>query len=158
MAEKTSNQMNLTDFLKPADVQLDLVVANKPALMKVLAQRAGVATGLDELHILKALQAREDLGSTGIGHGVALPHASLSGLPSPFGLFARLSRPLDFASIDSSLVDLVFLLLLPEQNRQSDLSALSCVARQLRSADVQNALRSAVDTKKLFTVLTGTEL
>ena len=150
--------MNLTDFLKPADVQLDLVAASKPALIKTLAQRAGAATGLDEAQILKALQAREELGSTGIGHGVAIPHTSLSGLPVPFGLFARLVRPLDFASIDGSLVDLVFLLRLPDQNRQSDLNALSCVARQLRSVKVQNALRSAANTSELFVVLTGTEL
>lgn len=146
--------MNLMDFLKPADVQLDILVTSKPQLIKALANRASIATGLDQTYIQGALQAREDLGSTGIGHGIAIPHASISDLPAPFGLFARLARPLDFASIDSSHVDLVFLVLLPEQNRQSDLNALSCVARQLRSADVQKALRSAVDTNALYAALT----
>jgi PTS system nitrogen regulatory IIA component len=153
--------MNVTNklagLLRPNDVEPDLAAPNKSRLLKLLAQKAGAATGLDEGMILAALQVREDLGSTGIGNGIAIPHASMSGLAAPFSIFARLAQPVDFDAIDARGVDIVFLLLLPHENRSADLNALSSIARQLRSPTVQAALRAATTPAGLYAALTTLE-
>jgi PTS system nitrogen regulatory IIA component len=147
--------MKLTDLLKPDDVAIDVKAGSKPRLLAHLAQRASAATGLAEEVILEALHAREDLGSTGIGKGIALPHAMVKGLTKPFGSFARLLDPLDFNAIDGAPVDLVFLLLLPQPNGGSEKNALSCVARCLRAPEAQAALRAAEDADGIFAFLTA---
>jgi K+-transporting ATPase KdpF subunit len=99
--------------------------------------------------------AREELGSTGVGNGVALPHARLVGLKTPFSLFARLRRAIDFEAIDDQPVDLVFLLLLPESENGEQLNALACAARALRDPEVLKQIRGAADPDALFRAIVG---
>ena len=133
--------MTIADLLAPGQVVLDLRVPDKRRLIGELARRAAAAVGLPADAVAEALDARERLGSTGMGAGVALPHARLAAAERPVGLFARLRPALDFDAIDGRTVDLVFLLLLPARARGDHLDVLAGVARRLRDAEVATALR-----------------
>jgi nitrogen PTS system EIIA component len=146
--------MKITDFLSPADVMLDVKPANKVQLLRALSTRAAAAAGLDADEVATLILKREELGSTGVGNGVALPHARLAGLKSPFGLFARLRRGIDFEAIDDQPVDVVFLLLLPETASGEQLNALACAARMLRNPMALSQVRSAPDPDALFQAIT----
>ena len=94
--------------------------------------------------------AREELGSTGMGRGVAIPHARLSVVTKPLGILARLKEPIDFEAIDGNPVDLVFVLLLPEDTRGEQLNALASVSRRLRAPETLRKLRQAKDAAALY--------
>jgi len=98
----------------------------------------------------REIAKREELGSTGVGNGVALPHARLRRLKAPFGLLARLREGIDFEAIDGRLVDIVFLLLLPETADRAQLNALACVARAMRDPEVLQRVRTVADRDVLF--------
>lgn len=141
--------MKIEDFLAPDDVVVGLRAANKAQLLQDLAERAGARLGLCAATVLQALQRREQLGSTGVGHGIAMPHARMDDVAKPFALLARLKKPIDFEAIDGAPVDLVFLLLQPSAT-QSDLNALAAVARKLRELDRVARLREALDAPALY--------
>src|SRR4051794_21668431 len=128
---------------------------DKQLLLRELSERAARQLGIDGAMILKALRSREMLGSTGVGQGIALPHARIAGLEQFFGLFARLERPINFDAIDDGPVDLVFLLLMPEQAGNEHLAALAAVSRRLRQREVAAQLRSAKASSELYEILTG---
>ena len=142
--------MTIDDILAPADVVHGLRASGKTALLEDLAQRAARSLDLDAGTILGALVRREGLGSTGVGDGVALPHARLETVGKPFGLLARLREPLDFDAVDERPVDVVFLLLLPTAEGGNNLNALACVARKLRNPEIAAALRGARDATVLY--------
>jgi PTS system nitrogen regulatory IIA component len=145
--------MNIQDFLSPNDVAIDVAVANKPKLLFELARKAGARLRLAPNHILEELSKREELGSTGVGDGVAIPHARFPEIDKTFGILFRLRRPIDFDALDGKPIDLVFLLLLPESAKGEQLSALACVARKLRSPAVTAALRDTRDAAEIFHLL-----
>jgi len=146
--------MVIADLLGPGAVLGAVHASGKPALLKLLAERAADSLGLDAAAIAAALDAREQLGSTGVGQGIAMPHARIAGLTKPFGLLARLERPIDFAAIDEKPVDLVFLLLTPPAETGVHLGALACASRRLREKNVARRLRGARDGAELYAVLT----
>ena len=142
--------MKLSDLLSPADVMIDVRAANKRLLLQELAAKAAADLGLPVEAIASDLLKREDLGSTGIGRGVAIPHARLPDLQRPFGLLARLKQPVEFDAIDGQKVDIVFALLLPATAENEALAALALVARTLRSPENLARLRAARTTSELF--------
>jgi nitrogen PTS system EIIA component len=146
--------MTIADLLAPEHILLDVRAADKRRLLDDLARRAAAAAGVESAAVAEALHAREQLGSTGMGSGIAIPHARLAGSNRPLGLFARLRTPIDFDAIDGQRVDLVFLLLLPSQAQGDHLNALASVARRLRAETVTAALRKAPDAKAVYAVLT----
>ncbi len=141
--------MKIAEILGPENVVAALDGGSKSRVLQALAARAAPAVGLPEKLILRALLDREQLGSTGIGAGTAIPHTRLAGLQVPFGMLARLKAPVDFDAIDEAPVDIVFLLLMPAGAGQQHLNALACVARQLRSPQVLRNLRAAGDDATL---------
>jgi nitrogen PTS system EIIA component len=145
--------MTIDDILDPADVLVGLRAPNKTALLDALARRAADRTGLAPGDVLAALSRREELGSTGVGEGVALPHARLEAIRDPFGLFARLRDPIDFGAVDDQPVDLVFLLLLPAGPPADHLNTLATVARRLRDRDRAAAMRRARDAAALHALM-----
>ena len=147
--------MNIQDFLSPSDVAINVPVANKSKLLFELASKAGARLRLPPDHILEELSKREKLGSTGVGDGVAIPHARFPEIDKPFGMLFRLRRPIDFDALDGKPIDVVFLLLLPESAKGEQLSALACVARKLRKPAVTAALRKATDAAETFRTLTS---
>lgn len=142
--------MKISDLLSPADIMLDVRAKDKSRLLRELSTRAAAEVGLDADEVSDEIAKREELGSTGVGNGVALPHARLRGLKAPFGLLARLRQAIDFAAIDDQPVDIVFLLLLPESADGAQLNALACVARVLRDPEALRRLRGASDNEALY--------
>ena len=142
--------MKIRDFLSPANVVLDVRASDKSRLLQQLSSQAASELGLDPDEVSNQIAKREELGSTGVGNGVALPHARLPGLKAPFGLLARLRHGIDFEAIDGQPVDVVFLLLLPETGDGAQLNALASVARALRDPDALRRLRRASDDEALY--------
>src|ERR1700690_3851098 len=147
--------MELADFLNPGAVLAGFKTTEKTQLLRDLAGRAAPAVKAEASAIVDALLAREELGSTGLGQGIALPHARIEGVRRLFGLFARLERPIDFAAIDDKPVDLVFLLLIPSGAGVEHLAALAAISRRLRDKEVLRLVRSARDPRALFNALIG---
>lgn len=146
--------MPLLDLLSLDAVVTGLKVSGKKQVLQELAEKAASLSGLGERELLDALMQRERLGSTGVGHGVAIPHAKLAGLGRLFGVFARLDRPVDFEAIDDQPVDLVFVLLAPASAGADHLKALARIARLLRDPAVAAKLRASHDAAALFALLT----
>lgn len=145
----------LTDVIERHHVVPGLDARDKASLLDELARRAALALKVDEGRIKASLQARELLGSTGVGQGVAIPHARIEGLKQPFGMFARIEPAIAFDAIDSLPVDLVFLLLTPAQGTAGHLSALAAIARRLRDPATAAAIRAAASGAEIFDALCG---
>ena len=143
------------DIIGPGQVIVGLRVADKAQLLQELARRAAATVAIEQRTIADALQARESLGSTGLGKGFALPHARLATLAAPFALLVRLSRPIDFASIDDKPVDLVLLLLTPAGEGNDHLATLAALSRPLRDDAFVRRLRQAPDAAALHALLTS---
>jgi PTS system nitrogen regulatory IIA component len=145
--------MPLIDLIAPHQVIAGLHVKHKAQLLWALAELAARDAGVDAPILLEALQARERLGSTGMGNGFALPHARLRPLHEAVCLFARLARPIPFEAVDGQPVDLVCLLLTPEGDADSHLATLARLARPMRDADFRTRLREAADADEIYGLL-----
>ena len=149
--------MHLSDFLDFDAIKTGLPSGSKKALLQQLAHLAGQQLGLDSAAILASLTEREQLGSTGFGQGVAIPHGKVDGLKRIYGLFARLSEPLDYKAIDGRPVDLVFLLLSPPDAGAEHLKALAAISRVTRHAATLEKMRGARSRDALAAVLIGAD-
>jgi PTS system nitrogen regulatory IIA component len=147
------HMMDLTDLIDSSRVIFAARATDKEQLLQDLATRAAALLNLDAQTIVNALQLREELGSTGLGNGFALPHARVEGLDRFFGMFARLNRPINFDAIDGKPVDLVFLLLIPPSPGSEHLGVLAAVARQLRDQEFTARLRKAASATVLCNLL-----
>ncbi|WP_334176611.1 PTS IIA-like nitrogen regulatory protein PtsN [Pseudoxanthobacter sp.] len=146
--------MDLSDLLTVEAILPSLKVSSKKQAVQELSERAAALTGLPARAIFETLLQRERLGSTGVGHGVAIPHGKLPGLPRICGLFARLDKAIDFEALDEEPVDLIFLLLAPEGAGADHLKALARIARVLRDSDTAAKLRATADPAALYALLT----
>lgn len=145
--------MELADLLGAGAVRLVPATKSKKRLFQDLADLAQAAYGIDAAAAVDALQERESLGPTGVGHGVALPHARLEGLDRVVGAFVRLERPFDYGSIDRAPVDLVFALFAPREAGVEHLKALALVSRTLRDPAVCAKLRANDAPETLLAIL-----
>jgi PTS system nitrogen regulatory IIA component len=148
---------DLSDLLTIDRVDAGLSVANKKALFQQLGILSGRKLGIEAKTIVTALAEREKNGSTGYGGGVAIPHGRIEGLGGEFGLFVRLSQPIDFQSVDGLPVDLVFLLLSAPDAGAAHLKALASVSRTLRDRETVAKLRGARSRDAIFALLVGIE-
>ncbi|MBX4955960.1 PTS sugar transporter subunit IIA [Rhizobium lentis] len=135
--------MNLPNIIRPEHTFIGVSVSTKWRALQTIADKAGKAFSVDGQAILKALEARERLGSTGIGNGIAIPHAAIDAMSSPRGLLIRFAQPLDFEAIDDIATDIAVVLLFGENNRGEYLNVLAAIARQLQSDGVLAAMRKA---------------
>jgi nitrogen PTS system EIIA component len=147
--------VEVDDFLSPDRLLLGFPSTSKGQLFHDLAAVAGVATGLEPGMILAALEQREKLGTTGIGEGIAIPHARVPGLARLTGFFVRLATPIEYDALDDAPVDLVFLLVAPESASTLQLKALARIARLLRDAELAARLRSEAVPADVFELLRG---
>jgi PTS system nitrogen regulatory IIA component len=147
--------MPLSDLLAPDAVFPSLKVNNKKQAIQELSAHAAKLTGQDSRKIFEILLQRERLGSTGVGHGVAIPHGKMPKLDRIFGLFARVEKPIDFEALDGAPVDLIFLLLAPEAAGADHLKALALIARLLRDAKVAEKLRASHEAGATYSILTA---
>ena len=134
--------MKIKDFLRVEDIFLDVSESSKKQTLEKVAALCADRIQLEEQVIFGALVERERLGTTGIGHGVAIPHARLAALKDLFGAFVRV-KPIDFESVDGQPVDLLFVLLVPEDSGADHLKALARISKLLREEDVCTQLRQA---------------
>lgn len=146
--------MELSDILGVDAVRAPTRATSKKRLLQNLADMADQVYHLPAETAYKMLMEREALGPTGVGRGVAIPHARFSGVPRVVGLFTRLEKPVDFEAIDRQPVDLVFALFAPETAGADHLKALARVSRTLRSEAVCDKLRSTFDPSALYAILT----
>jgi PTS system nitrogen regulatory IIA component len=146
--------MELADILAKHAVLTCTGVSNKRQIFDILAQKAAELTAFPASQILSTLLGREELGSTGLGNGIAIPHGKIQGLNGVTAVFARLDEPIDFDSVDDQPVDLVVMLLAPVGAGADHLKALSRVARLLRTESVTDQLRAETDPEQLHAILT----
>lgn len=149
--------MQLSEFLDFDAIKPSLSGGNKRALLQQLAQFAAGRLQTDAGEILSSVTERERLGSTGFGQGVAIPHGKIEGLTQIYCLFARLSEPVDYKSIDGQPVDLVFLLLSPPDAGAEHLKALAAISRVTRHAPTLEKMRGARSRDALAAVLLGAD-
>lgn len=145
--------MELSQILKPEAVKVIGSLSSKKRLLQDLADLAAGVYGINASDAVDALQERESLGPTGVGHGVALPHCRLPMLQSVVGVFIRLETPLEFDAVDRQPVDLIFGLFAPEESGVDHLKALALVSRTLRDATICGKLRANSDPATLHAVL-----
>lgn len=149
--------MHLSDFLDFDAIKTSLPGGSKKVLLQQLANLAGQRLDLDSAAILSSLTEREQLGSTGFGQGVAIPHGKVEGLNQIYCLFVRLAEPLDYKAIDGRPVDLVFLLLSPPDAGAEHLKALAAISRVTRHAATLEKMRGARSRDALAAVLMGAD-
>jgi nitrogen PTS system EIIA component len=147
--------MEIKEFLAPFQVTAGMRAPDKVRLLRELAKRAAVTLGLASDAVADALLQREELGSTGTGGGVAIPHARLTGVDKPFAILVSLAKAIDYDSIDGQPVDIVCLLLLPASSQGEQLNALACAARRLRDPDALRSIRRAGDDAALYRAVAG---
>lgn len=151
--ESRTDDMDFAKLLKPEAVKVLTSTASKKRLMHGIGDLVHHAYGLDPEEVVSALMAREALGPTGVGHGVALPHSRLDGLEDVVGAFVLLDKPIDFASVDRQPVDIAFALFAPTDAGVEHLKALALVSRTLRDTAICTKLRANPDPATLYTIL-----
>ncbi|ABG30093.1 PTS lactose transporter subunit IIC [Roseobacter denitrificans] len=149
--------MEFSELLKPEAVKVLNSASSKKRLMQDISDLSAQVYDLNADVVLDAMLAREALGPTGVGHGIALPHARLSDLDSVLGVFVLLDKPIDFGSVDRQPVDIAFALFAPEDAGVDHLKALALVSRTLRDASVCAKLRANRNPATLYTILTSAE-
>ena len=147
--------IEIAELLTPRNVIAQLRVGNKKQALQEVARRAALATGIGERRIYDVLNERERLGTTGIGRGVAVPHGKLNELTGLYAMFARLDRPIPFDAIDNQPVDLLFVLLAPENAGAEHLRALARISRLLRDDATCEKLRGTDNADALYALLTA---
>ncbi|WP_371224742.1 PTS sugar transporter subunit IIA [Roseovarius sp. 2305UL8-3] len=149
--------MEMTKILRPEAVRILSAASSKKRLFHELGGIAESVYGLNQSKAIEALQEREALGPTGVGNGVALPHARLAGLDHVVGAMVIIDTPIDFDAPDRQPVDLAFALFAPEDAGVEHLKALALVSRTLRSKSICAKLRANNDPATLFTILTESQ-
>ncbi|MCF8474184.1 MAG: PTS IIA-like nitrogen regulatory protein PtsN [Emcibacter sp.] len=147
--------MEITDLINLDSILPDLKTSSKKQTLQELANYAEKIVPQTHHNILDVLLERERLGTTGVGHGVAIPHGKFPNLDRPYGIFARLSHPVDFESLDDQPVDLIFLLLVPETAGADHLKALAKVSRILRDKSTCEKLRGSEGGDAIYAILSS---
>lgn len=156
-SRKKRVEMDLKGLTPSEAVFTGIKATSKKQLLQELSHRMGPIAGIDARDLLTALMDRERLGSTGAGRGVAIPHCRLPKLTRIVGGLARLDSPVDFESVDGEPVDLVFMIVAPENEGSEHLRALARVSRIFREEDVLTKLRGAKDAAALHALLVADE-
>ncbi|TWB40411.1 PTS sugar transporter subunit IIA [Nitrospirillum pindoramense] len=152
-SDPSANSSGAPSALAPSSVGLGLTVSTKDAVLKEIALRIAAAGALDAGAVLDDLRSREALGSTGVGAGIAIPHARFASITRPIGAFIRLAKPVEFEAIDGAPVDLVFGLLTPVHCGNAHLQALARISRALRTPGLAATLRAAPDALSLHALV-----
>ena len=145
--------MDFETLLKPEAVKVVTSATSKKRLLQELGDLMEAAHGVNGALVVEALLAREALGPTGVGHGVALPHARLDGIDDVMGAFVLLDKPIEFDSVDRQPVDIAFALFAPEEAGVEHLKALALVSRTLRDQTICTKLRANPDASTIYAIL-----
>lgn len=150
--------MLISDLLSPERIQFDVHSSSKKRLLELISKAlARNSDDLSEREIFESLCARERLGSTGLGNGVAIPHGRVRGSDTVQASFIRLKKPLAFDAVDGEPVDLLFAMTVPEQCTEDHLKLLAQVAELFSDPDLLRKLRQAENSGTLLQLLSSTE-
>ena len=147
--------MNLSTILQPEAVLPRISARDKKQVLKQLAAQASELTGLSEKEIYSVLKEREQLGCTGMGAGVCIPHGRFEKLEGLHAVFATVERPVEFGAADGNPVDIVFLLLTPLSANTEHLKALATVSRLLRDKALIEQVRGLTSAEEIYSLLTA---
>lgn len=150
--------MDLSHILQTSNCRVNQRFADKAACLGELARRAAATLRVPPASVLAALNHREALGSTGLGNGIALPHAKLAGITTPYLAVTRLREAIGFDAVDDRPVDVVCVLLTSPTEPGGQLNVLACIARRLRDPIVLGSIRSAKDAMALHAALTDAQV
>lgn len=146
--------MELADLITSKAILPSVKASGRKQALKEIGHRAADVYGLECGEVIDGLLAREKLGSTAMGAGVAVPHARLPGLDRIVGVFARFDKPVDFEAADGQSVDLMFALLAPEEAGADHLRALAKVSRLMRDESIRRKLRATTTAESLYALIT----
>lgn len=149
--------MNINEMLNDNSFLVGFEATSKKHILNELCKLANKNFNVDERVLLENLTKREKLGSTAVGNGIAIPHANVSNIEKPKVLVATLSKGLDFYAIDEQPVDVIFLLLAPNEKSSEHLQALALISRLLRNNELTNKLRGCKNAESAMMVLTQTD-
>ncbi|RME65399.1 MAG: PTS IIA-like nitrogen-regulatory protein PtsN [Alphaproteobacteria bacterium] len=149
--------MDIDDLIAPEAVLADLKASSKKQALQLMCAVAAKLTGIEERSIFQTVLEREKLGTTGVGQGVAVPHGKMAEVEKITGVFAHLAKPIDFDAVDQQPVDLIFLLLAPENAGADHLKALARISRLLRDKAVCDKMRGTKDSDALYALLTAAQ-
>ncbi|MDJ0922419.1 MAG: PTS sugar transporter subunit IIA [Henriciella sp.] len=144
---------DLTSLLKEGIVLGLQSSDSRKQVLWTMAEAIGDKLGIEGRDILDAVIERENLGSTGVGEGVAIPHARVKALTAPVGAFVRLNEGVDFDAIDGRACDLIFMLLAPHSSGADHLRALAQVSRTFRNGDLRDRLRTVETVEEITEIL-----
>lgn len=148
--------MIIQHILTPGRTFCDVPGVSKKKVLESIAETLSKEVpAINANELFEALVARERLGTTGLGHGIALPHCRFKPCPGPTGLFARLEEPIDFDAVDREPVDLVFALIVPEGDNQEHLDVLKSLAERFNVEEIRHQLRQAEDAEAMFEIITS---
>ncbi len=145
--------MNINDMLSDKSFLVNFEASSKKNVLYELARLAERDIKIDSQTLIEALTKREKLGSTAVGNGIAIPHANCPNIDKPKVFVAILSNSLDFNANDDQPVDIIFLLLAPNNNGSEHLQALALVSRLLRNKELTTKLRGCKNTESAFAVI-----
>jgi len=149
--------MTISALLSPQRIFLDTEISSKKKLLELIANIVADQTRLAESVIFSNLLNRERLGSTGLGNGIAVPHARVENLDKTIGCLFRLTEPVNFESPDNQPVDLVFTIIIPQEATEEHLVILSSLARIFSQTDVCEAIRSATSKDEIAQIIKSAE-
>ncbi len=146
--------MRLSEIISPATIAVHVRIEDQAHALKFAAASLAMRSGLDAERIRQALAAREALGSTGIGRGIAVPHVCFADLDRPYALFCTLAEPIEFDAIDDKPVDLIFTIITPARPTGGEaLTYLAAASRLLRDKDLAAALRNANNPWSVYDII-----
>lgn len=147
--------MVINDILSPQHTVVDRLHESKKRVLELISE---ISTrdepDINAKEVLECLVTRERLGTTSIGHGVAIPHGRIAGLTKPVGVLVRLEKPVNFDETENTPVDLLFALLVPENAQQEHLNLLADIAKRFRDEQFRSQLRNAKTNKDLYSAVT----
>lgn len=149
--------MSISALLSPGRIFLDTEVTSKKKLLELIAATVAEQIDASQSCLFNSLLERERLGSTGLGHGFAVPHARLANLDTTLGCFLRLKQPVGFESPDNQPVDLVFAIIIPEEATEEHLMILSSLASVFSQTEVCDAIRQAGSTDEIAEIIKSAE-
>lgn len=150
--------MKLSDIISADSVACNVHAGSKKRALEYVSQMAAnLQPDFDQVQVFDKLIARERLGSTGIGHGVAIPHSRIKDCDKPLGVFIQLSEGIDYDAIDDQPVDLLFALLVPEDSTEEHLEALSMLAEMFSNEQFRDSLHAATSNTRLYELLSEWE-
>ena len=148
--------MKILDILSPTHVFPNVECNSKKAAMELLAKNiASSNNGIDQIDVIDCLIARERLGSTGLGNGIAIPHGRLKYCEKAVATFIQLNNGIDYGAIDNVPVDLIFALIVPEESTDEHLQILAILAKMLSEKETVDKLRNSKTAKEIFSILTN---